>query len=609
MRRLAVGIAVALLASLFWWARSWLADAPQTSPAATASARELTPAPTPPAANDSSPDAQRTAEVTPPTAGSAVPGVGANSSVAQHPEWKPVKLDVLDRRSSEPLKGVEIGLTTPNPSMGQYGVVDRFLTDQVLRGDSPLQIPPAFAGLAVAGFLVRAQGHASATIALDFESGGSREVRLDTACELRLFVDVPPGEPPLGLNLIELDRARAVLERQAEMSRSYAERLGRSLSPYGRSRLAAARTLSNPWTDAPGQLDAWAAAAACAPPRWVRDLPGAEWQVFDRLDAGDWIAVVVERGDRQLARAAAVVRLEPGTFVERRISVRPPIERPVRAVEVSGTIVLFPGWDADEATRRPAKLEFERAGGTDSLDAKLRERVIEEFVDEGGGCFRWSAGELADGTWFARLPQYGSSRTFEVSGSEPIDVPLEVGPPCDVELTIRERTTEELADIGSLTFWTGDGDGGSEPRSATRDEARRDFRFRAPLGTLHVHLDLFDQDYFVTERAFALSPGSSSLVFEVEKRATLRPRLTDGDTVVPWSDSYTLDARRPAGSGSGGLTGWIQSGRDFQYVLSPAGRYVVRAEGVPGFEPSDPIEVDLLAGKVVDVTIPLKRER
>jgi hypothetical protein len=480
--------------------------------------------------------------------------------------------------------------------------------EHVLQGDSPLTIPPSLAGVAAAGFLVRAPGHANALVALDFEAGGAREVLLRSACELRLYVDVPPDEPLLELELRRVDATRATLEQQVELTGNYAQILGRSLSPYGRSRISARDVLSQPWTDAPGQLDAWAAAAVCTPPYWTRGVPHADWQVFDRLDPGDWIAVVAPHDDPRVARGAAVVRLEPGRFVERRIKVHPPLEMPIDAIPVSGVIGLGPGWESDESTRRPTKLDLVRAVGADSLASKLNQLSLEQFTDEGGGRFRFVAGALATGTWYARLPQYGFSRSFELFGTDPIEIAIDVGAPCDIELVIRERSTAELADIRKLTYWTGDGDAGSEPRAAERDESLGAFRFVAPLGTLHVHLDLFDEHYFVTERAFALAPGRNDLVFEVEKRATLRPLLTDGNAIVPWSDLFHLYARRIGGSG--GLTGWIQrGGRDFQYVLSPAGRYVIRVDAVPGFEPSDPIEVELPAGKVVDLTIPLKRER
>jgi hypothetical protein len=277
-------------------------------------------------------------------------------------------------------------------------------------------------------------------------------------------------------------------------------------------------------------------------------------------------------------------------------------------VKVTGRIALGQGWETQEATRTPGVLEVELAQRLPGVPDERCHRRIEQFTSDGGGLFRWDAGELVPGVYYARLPRFGYSWEFQLKPAEAADFDLVVGPPCDVELTLVDAITGERADVSNVSYWSGDGDSTSDVGRAQRAADAASFRFRAPAGPLHVRLDWEGDRYFVIEHVFELAAGHSYFRFELEPKTCIRLLLLDGAAAVPWNDDYHVDARRIGGPG--GIRGWMDAGgRDVQHVLSPSGRYAISVADVPGFEPSEPVEVEAPPGQVVDVNIPLKRAK
>jgi hypothetical protein len=197
---------------------------------------------------------------------------------------------------------------------------------------------------------------------------------------------------------------------------------------------------------------------------------------------------------------------------------------------------------------------------------------------------------------------------FEVPESGRNDVQLEVGAPSDVEVEVRDESTGDLVPAQVATWWLGDGDGSATAATVKRGGSEPAFRFRAPVGRLHFHLNLFDDHYFTTERAFDLVPGLNRVRFPMRRNVGLRVSLHDGPSAVPMRMNYRLTAAKPGqpsvivGSADTGLG-------SLQYYLSEPGLYEVSVAGVPGFLPSRPVAVTARLDEIVDVTIPLERER
>jgi hypothetical protein len=532
------------------------------------------------------------------------------SSADRHPEWKPVALSVLDRATRTDLEDVEIAVE-PAEAHAHRPIDDSFERKGAIRGDSPLTLPPQFAGLASSTFLVRAAGHAAALVDLDFESGGAREVLLEQACQLRLRIDAPPGDEKLTLQLRRIDDVLARLDWQVRYLATCAKSDAGGDAEAVRTLQSKAEVLRNQRDQVDADPSLLARFVLDAPASWSRPARRAEWIAFDHLPAGEWIAIVVSESALDVPRGAAGARLAAGDVAERTIelSVREPVGRkPVR-----GVVELAPGWSDDVAAAVPNRLELRRVARLVGLPRDTNERTITRFERDGAALrFAWDAGELAGGAWTAALPQYGVVARFhvDVSDATPQEVRMAVGPPCDVVLTPIDATTRATISAGLLRFASG-GDRVSYPLSSVyaRDGV---FRFHAPLGRLFALLDVTDPVANVSlpqAATYELAPGVNALTFEARRRAWLRIVMKDGGAVVPYLvDECRVEAERS--DGTGGVIGWCnEGGRDVRWILTGPGRYSVRVGELPGFAASDPIEVEVRPDVLTDLTIPLKRAR
>jgi hypothetical protein len=320
---------------------------------------------------------------------------------------------------------------------------------------------------------------------------------------------------------------------------------------------------------------------------------------------GDWVATLVTDKRRSAPLDVVVLHLAAGAVERRTLAPRDVTDLPARAVR--GTIVLASGWSRDEETSAPRRLLLDRALYRGGQPADAQHRVVEQFEAAGPSRFKFDAGELTTGLWSARLPQFGVIQEFEVVEQGSNEVTIEVGAPCDVDLALVDARTQQPVRFGQLTVSSGEGDAGGEARRIEADASDGRFRFRAPVGRLHVRADAFDANFFVLERAFDLVAGRNDLVFALEQVGRVRPRLSDGGAGVPWSGEFHVEIT-PAG-GAGGLLGWHDDGSGAELLVAPAGKYSLRIDDVPGFEPAGPIEFEVAGGGSVDLPIPLTRAK
>jgi len=530
------------------------------------------------------------------------------SSVDGHPEWRPVTLSVLDRATREDLKDVEIAVE-PLDQRGHRPIDDSYERKTCMRGDSPLTVAPALARMACSGFLVRAAGHAAALVDFDFIAGGAREVLLEPACELRVRIDAPPGNEKLFVQLRRIEDVLAWLDWRvryfAECDRCISG--GDGNLQRGVEKLDALRRQCDRIEADPASL---ARLVLEAPASWSRAVPRQEWITFDHLPAGEWLAVVVAEPALDVPRGAAGAKLEPGNAAERTIALSD--RERIGKKRVHGIVDLAPGWNVDEATAIPDQVELQRDVRLVGLPREASERTVTRFEREGDSLrFAWNAGNLEGGAWTAKLRQYGVEAKFIVDTSDatPQEIRLVVGPPCDVVLTPIDASTHMPVAAETLYFASGEERAGFPVATVKpRDGV---YRFHAPPGRLFVHLLVPDPVTGAIPQLaeFDLAPGTNALKFETRSYAWLRILMKDGDAVVPClSDECHVEAQRS--DGAGGLIGGGNFGdRDVRWIVSSPGRYSVRVVGQSGFVESEPVEVEVPLGRVVDVTIPLKRAR
>ena len=515
-------------------------------------------------------------------------------------ELRSVLLHVVDSADGEPIQDVEIFAATDSRSISPLEV-----------GDSPLEILPGEHG--IERFWVQAPGYSRAWIAFDFGAGGERQIALEAAGELRVFVDAAPGDAELTLETRETGRAREQFERQVELAVEYAERMGRKPSGWTRRRLAALERLAPSADPSPSEQRAADVVIAAADRRVP--APRGEWVLLEHVAPGEWLVGVTdgEHRERQLGFTFATVRA--GARTECVVEVGEPT--PPRLADVSGTVTLASVWSTLAETQRPGILELTRVEGTMGMQTTLSRRKVDQFDALGAGSFRWNEVGLLPGTYSLGLPNFSFVSEFTLEDRGTTEVHFVVPPPCSVDLLVTDRASGEPMDVREIEVWVGDGDVGRSAKRVRTEDAGQ-FRFRAPRGSLHVRLDFFGQDYFIVERAFALRDDHHALTFAVAKAGRVRLNLWDGEARVPWDDSFFVRATPLAEDGQlalgeladlGGLVGWEQlGGRDVRHVLSPAGRFAIVVEAIPGFLPSAPREVDVGGGEIVDLDVPLVRD-
>jgi hypothetical protein len=606
-----LGAALALVAAVAALAWKLLRASPHADAAARATAAIVDPPPPVPTAGDA-PQPVITSDAVPPSS----PVVRGESQVERvepaaggHPEWRPVTLSVLDRATREDLKDVEVAVE-PLDQRGHRPIDDSSERKTCVRGDSPLTVAPALAGTACSGFLVRAAGHAAALVDLDFDAGGAREVLLEPACALRLRIDAPPANEKLVVQLRRIEDVLAWFDSHIRYLADCGKYTGGGAGALQRGLEAKADFLRRQRDRIEADPNLLARFVLDAPATWSRAAPRQAWIAFDHLPAGAWLAIVVPASALDAPRGAACAKLEAGGYAERTIELSD--RDPVAAKRVRGIVELAPGWSEDAAAAIPVRVDLQRDVRLVGLPSEASERTVTRLEREGDSLrFAWDAGELAGGAWTAKLPQYGVETKFrvDVEDEAPQEILLAVGAPCDVVLTPIDAQTRARVPAQTLYFASGAASGFPVATASPRDGV---YRFHAPLGRLSVYLSVLEPvtGYAIPQfAAFELAPGTNALTFEARSYSWLRVLLKDGDAVVPClADECHVEAERADGGG-GVIGGGNFGGRDVRWIVSSPGRYSVRVVGQPGFADSEPVEVDVVAGSIVDVTIPLKRAR
>jgi hypothetical protein len=603
MRPAALG-PVALVAAAGLAALAWLLLRGGSVGEPAPRAKAVPPAEPPPAA----PAVAAARQPEPPADGSSAAPPPASShgesSVERHPEWKPVTLSVLDRATRADLKDVEVAVDSRSQLHSRQPIDESYEWPIAMRGDSPLTVPPRLAGFAVCTMRVRAKDHATAEVDLDFGSGGARAVLLDPGCELRVRVDAPSGDERLRLELRRIDQVLRWLDHRAAFARDLQRRSGDASIGLDPDHMISSFLLRRrEFTETEPAV--FARPILRAPPSFAQPVAGSGWIEFQHLPPGDWIAAVVAESAPERLRGAAGARLAAGDSAECTIEVA--AARPPDSADVQGTIVLAPGWEGEAGTAAPNELRLEREFHRDGTPRDASRRTIRRF-DPGDGEreFSFDAGDLVEGAWTASLPQYGRVTRFSVPLFQAARLRIEVGPPCDVDLAVVESGSGSLAPTEVVEYCCGEATG--DGFRVERAPGDRHFHFRAPLDALHVRvpIPMPDEGDFFDARVFHLSPGLNEFSLTVTPRAVVRLTLTDGAAVVPYSDLCRVEANRVGGGG--GIDGRAYQGPDdVRFILSFAGRYALRVLDLPGFADSEPVEIDAPAGKLTDVTIPLKR--
>ncbi|MEM1447921.1 MAG: hypothetical protein AAGI22_02355 [Planctomycetota bacterium] len=460
-----------------------------------------------------------------------------------------ITLEVVDVNTGEHLRDVRVARIT-----GPHWIRDddkhpgdATLEDLVASADSPVRVQPSSqeAQWNSGSVLVGSPGYAWIPIDIDLRAGGTRRIELEPGGTLEIIVR---GTPRPGSHV-----------------RLYAATGGR---PHANWSLEKTDRITFEGV-APGDYD-------------VRAETGM-WFRSPRVDASAEVTVVASATER--------IELQIADHLE-----------PARGA-LSGRLVLPREWGLNMF-----HLNLELLGSAlDGGDGRIRIQPSQfERVGRSKDTFAFDVGEVLVGQYKATLSELEYSIVFDLGPEGRSDLLIEVPPPAQITVRVIDTTTGRVADLDTLA-WNPvrpkEAMGGGL-NSAERRADEEDFRLTVPRGPVHIstHSDMYG---WTGEDVDALDGAEIVLEVAPVPRAILR--LVDGETAVPWPrDDY---GKGEAVDGSGRLGSRGQREGALHFNVTEAGRYRLNIPEINGFEPHPPVELDLVAGELVEHVVELVRRR
>ena len=221
--------------------------------------------------------------------------------------------------------------------------------------------------------------------------------------------------------------------------------------------------------------------------------------------------------------------------------------------------------------------------------------------------FLFELGSQPAGTWVATFDpgQWRAVVPLEASGRQ--------------QLTLPELATVTLATVdpttgapveGALVSWYCPLEGPSSGWSNRQAEPLSEpglHELRAPATEVVVQVD--HDDYGATSQTYELSPGPQALTLELAPLVGFALQLLDGDTnATPSGWGWRLELRAPGSDKRYNKASF--SFRDGKVVIWPAdpGLYELHFPELDGYEPIEPLEIDLRTGEIQNLEVQVVRK-
>ncbi|MCK6461481.1 MAG: hypothetical protein L6Q95_16495, partial [Planctomycetes bacterium] len=302
------------------------------------------------------------------------------------------------------------------------------------------------------------------------------------------------------------------------------------------------------------------------------------------------------------------VRIEAGGTTEATLALGELPPEPEQ-VPLAGTIEVARGWTGED--------EAPPSCVTPSITAwNLHGTVDVEGPDEEG---RWSAGDVRPGPHGFRLDAWTWIQSVHVGPQGETDARLSVPPPCDVELLLVDEGTGEpfpgeeaiswcsrAADVGEdlLDRWYAEDHG-----NPAHPEKPGVYRFRAPRGVLRARYWGGDPAESARHGGLdiELKPGLNRVELKVGWELRIDVLLKDGAMPVPADDGFAGGVEVEPLRGVGAEEEKYAHRLGLRMWVTKPGRYRVSFPEIEGYEPIDPVEVDVAPGAIPKVEIALRR--
>lgn len=516
--------------------------------------------------------------------------------------WKPLLLHVVDASDGRELRGAAVHHRSEGS--GPFARPDRDAT-LLAQGDSPLPLAPPAATAQLATLSVTVAGYETEPLRIDWSRGGERCVALQPAGSLAVEVVGAPAGAKLAVRLFERRRAIERLERVLRMVDGSGFVAGTLWSDRQRAALAWLRGFGGNATllHRPEELL----------PQMSADLQqevDAEGRArFEGLREGDWLIALhtAESGVRAWV-GLGDARVDRDREARAVVPYAEPTERP--AVALAGRVIVDHGWLAPRSPPLPTTFGLRSIQPAVIGAALGSDREIALFPDGEPGVLRFDAGEWRPGEVAATFQAWQFELAFEVPDFPDRDLELEIPPPADVTVQVRDLAGAPLA--RAWLRWRGIDDGRPPENPGfpvvQSDSAGR-VAFRLPAGRLELDVACEASDLSLFRSHHVAAPGLNEIEVVARVAAAVDVTLLEGEAAIPWEWHHRVEASGPRGP-------IAQVGMAHTSDLGgPASRLLLDGEGpaqliaidVEGYLPSEPVAVELVRGGVASVEIVLRR--
>ena len=331
------------------------------------------------------------------------------------------------------------------------------------------------------------------------------------------------------------------------------------------------------------------------------ELNGAETLSADGLPVGDY-GIGVELGAAQAAErlvlAEALVTIRAGE----RSSVRLRIERSptAKTARLAGKLILPADWQLEARKLRAQLLGTALDGG----DGRLR---LGQFTLLPGtlDSWAWDAGEVQLGRYRFTYDPLAFSTIVQVHSEGVSDLVLELPPPVDVSVLLRDQRSGEVVpkDLISWTMDEADGEQRNLAGRLVREAGQERFEGRLPRSVVTLKT-FFTPGYAPLEQRVDLATGLTEIVIEMRPTYLLEVLFVDGDRVVPLVRDGWPEVRDEENSGGQCLES-SSRGDAYTFQFDRPGRYLVDFPQIPGYERPLARELVVGPGMAQELRIPL----
>ena len=532
----------------------------------------------------------------------------------------PLLLHVVDDATGAELKEAFV-FRPPRATIPQLNSgLDHATLEPLVVGDSPLSLPTPPGQVNRGAIAVRATGYELATLELDWSSGGERWIALRAAGGLDVTLIDPPPARTYELQLWSC----ADLENAVQRSLERFERRDQKAQPALLARLQwhYQEAIRRRWlideTPPRTPTRAWGEALRTVPPTRRAAVDAAATTRVDDLASGGWLVALffADRASADGSRLAAVakVAIEPGRRAA--LELRPEPLPLLRRRRVEGLLRFDRDWLATGMPSLPRSVGVRALAMLDSGEIHGRRHPLRETSRPEE--WRFEADEVAVGKALCTLPDWHFALPFDVpelasdAGDVAAFVELSVPPP--VEITVRVVAAPSDRDLLAAEI---DFSGASDraalviPPLQGRRNGERPLSWWTPAGCLQVRADRSDGRGSIQWSGEVTANESTELELVTKPHALLEVDLRDGRSLVPPTVEQLLSSGVEGKGIERGIL-WSVGAHDEStatLVIDGEGAALLHLEEPPGYAPIAPLEVELVRGATVRVSVALERLR